>query len=529
MRTLVYLLFAGLTLGAVSPEARADKCTDMKANEKPPIPFVPVDRTDPETGLPYEPAWLLTHQIMVNGHLINLKEMFDSIDHIEQTLTTHGYTLRGATPETLAELGVCPDLLRDQGAILDIMLHDPAGPLSENSVRAKIEKAIELAASKVPNWSEVYEKVKNPEREIYLPRVPSYTAPTPTPKRSALKPLFKERSWAWDMGEKDSLWVQVQASFRIDGNTTAVKAAASGAVKASVLGQWEGEVLGVQATGDIGESHVAALGINVRAVGKSVFARSWNKSWSDGPLQEHDEKRFDVRQEADYRFAIGPIPCKGTIGFVGAAGIKYGFDIVPIQISAFAVPFVASKVFAQVGVDLVVVSGGVGGELTLINDDVTLQGGASLTFDDDPTLTLELTGKNTIEALSGKLYAFAKVGVWPLDWEGRFTFYEWKGYKKDSDLFKFRTTWGPSGITAEGDLTAEDVMEVTADTQERRLTDLENTTSGRAFEVFDAIARDLNTPAAAAVRAENARHEAISHAIDDTIAQYWAELARSGA
>ena len=534
MRLLGHTLFLGLSsalmIAAVASPARADKCTDLKEHTKPAIPFVPVDRTNPATGLPYEPGWM----IEVAGTQMRADQAFDAIDNLERSLTSHGYTLRGSDPETLAELGVCPELLTSQAALMDMVFSDPAGPLaSQDSVAAKIKKAIDKGKDKIPSWDEILAKAKDTDREVYLPKVPTYTAPIPTPKRSALKPLFKERSWAWEMGEKDNLWTQVQASFRIDGSKTAAKTAAKGTINASVLGLWEGEALGAEANADIGDTHIAGLSVNVRVVGKSVFSKNWSKNWTDGPFQEHDEKSFDTRKEVSYRFAIGPFPCKGTVGFIGQAGIKYGFDIVPIQISAFAVPFAATKAFAQVGVDIVVASAGVGGDLTLINDDVTLQGGVSLTFEDDPTLTLELTGKNKIEALSGKLYAFAKVGLCGLSShlckEWRFTIFSWPGYKNDADLFKFRTTWGPSGITVEGDATAEDVMEVTADTQERRIIDLENKTSARAFEVFDAIAKDLNSAAAAAVQAEKIRHDGISKAIDDTITAYWAELARSGA
>ena len=44
----------------------------------------------------------------------------------------------------------------------------------------------------------------------------TFTAPVPQPKRTVLKPLLKEQSWSWDMGEKKSMWVQLQASFRIE-------------------------------------------------------------------------------------------------------------------------------------------------------------------------------------------------------------------------------------------------------------------------------------------------------------------------
>jgi hypothetical protein len=58
--------------------------------------------------------------------------------------------------------------------------------------------------------------------------VPTYSAPVPHPKRTELKPLVKARSWAWEIGEKNSLWVQLLASLSINGSKTAAKAEARG-------------------------------------------------------------------------------------------------------------------------------------------------------------------------------------------------------------------------------------------------------------------------------------------------------------
>jgi hypothetical protein len=517
MKIVAHTLLAAAMLAALVSPVRADRCSDLRLFPKTPLTFVPFDRTNPQTGAPYGPG----DSITISGATMPAQEAFDGLDALERQLTAFGYTLRDTTEQVLAELGKCDQLLASQVTLAEKVLSDPAGPLSPDTTTEKIRRKLELAMTMIPNWDALYDRIKDPNRDIYLPPVPTYTAPIPAPKRTELKPLAKERSWAWDMGDKNSLWVQVLASFRIDGSKTEVKSVAKGAINAALVGVWEGEVLGADATASAGgvEGTVASLGVKVRAIGKTVFS----KTWTQRTIKEGDEKRFDVHPEWSWRFAIGPVPCKGTIGFVGAVGVKYGYEIVPIAISVYTVPFAASKVFAQVGADLVFASAGVGGEVTLINDYVTLQGSFAVSFEDQPSLVLELTGKNSVDCLSGRLYAYARI----LGFSGTFTIWEWTGYRKDADLFKFRTTWGPNGVTAEGDLTAEDVMEVTADQEERRLVDLENASHQRVFEVFDATGRDLNGAAAALVSFERDRQAAISHAIDDTIAQYQAELNRT--
>jgi len=522
MRIVAYTLVVAASVAALASPAHADKCSDLKQFPKPPLTFVPFDRTNPATHAPYGPNDTLT----VSGTTMPALQALDALDALERQLTGFGYTLRDINGATLTELGKCPELLASQVTIVDKILSDKAGPLHPSSIADKIRAKLDLAETMIPNWDALYDKIKDPNRDVFLPKVPNFTAPTPTPKRTELKPLKKERTWAWDMGDKGNLWVQLLASFRIDGSKTEAKATAKGTINASVFGTWEGEVLGADAVSTVngGAGNLASLDVSARVIGKTLYSKNWAKK----TIKESDEKRFDARKEVSYRFSIGPIPCKGTVGVVGAAGIKYGYEVVPIALSVFVVPFVDTKAYAQVGVDIVVASAGIGGEVTLINDVLTLQGSFAVSFDDEPSLVLELTGKNSVNCLSGRLYAYARIDFWLGHKTYEHTFFDWTGYKKESDLFKFRTSWGPNGVTAEGDLTAEDVMEVTADQEERRLVDLENLSQQRAFEVFDAAARDFNGSAAAQVSFERDRHAGISNAIDGAIEVLRAELARSG-
>jgi hypothetical protein len=515
-----YAIFTALAAATATTQAHADACGELKAKDKPPITYVPFDVINPATGQPYKDSDVLT----IDGKQMPYPEVKEIVNNAEKTFNQHGYSLHNATPEVIQELAVCDTMMLGQGVIITLAMSNPGGPLSADAVRDKVQKAIDLAKGKVPNWGEVFDKAKDENRDIYLPPVPTYTAPTPTPHRTPLNPLTKERAWSWEYGHKDSMWAQASANFSLNGSKTSAKAIAKGQVNASVLGKWEGEVLSGNVTADINATHTVGLSIDVRAVGKSVFSRNWNT----GPIEEHGEKRFDVREETSWRFAIGPIPCKGSVGFIGSIGLKYGFDLVPIQIFAFAEPFVATKVFAQAAADIGLASAGVGGQLTLINDVVTLQGGVSVTFEEEPTIVLEMTGKNLIDALSGRLYAFAKVGCCGLDKEWQFDLFKWEGYKKESEIFNYRRTLGPNGIKAEGLLTAEDVMEVTAIDTEHRMIDLENASNGRAFEVFDAVATDLNGTGPTTVLSETAKHASISAGIDDTIAQYNADLNAGG-
>jgi hypothetical protein len=521
MKKLTYAVLAVVTIAVGSAPARASICSDLKQFPLPPLTFVPFDRTNPDTGKPYGPG----DQITVEGTTMLAKDAFDALDDTERTLTSYGYTLRDIKDATLSELGTCTTLMASQVEIAKKILADSSGPLSPSTIAGIIQKRIDLARSAIPNWGELWDKIKDHSRDIYLPEVPTYSAPVPHPKRTELKPVLKARSWAWELGSKSSLWVQALASLALNASKTSAKAEARAQMNGAVLGLWEGEILGASAIANVtGEDDkLADFTAKVNVVGTTVL----NAHWEEKKLEVHEDKAFDVHQESSIRFAIGPIPCKGTIGYICSGGIKYGFTVIPIQILAFAVPYVDTKLYAQVGVDIVIAGAGIGGEVTLINDHVTLQGAASITFEDQPSLVLELSGKNSLDCLSGNLYAFAKIRFLFFKKTIKHVFYSWTGFKKETDLFNFRTTWGPDGVTAKGDLTAEDVMDVTADNEARRLVDLENASQQRVFEVFDAVARDLNSADSTQVTAQRLRHQSIAQSIDDAIAQYRTELVRA--
>ncbi len=531
MRMLVYIVLAAVAIGLAPAAARASTCSDLKQFPLPPLTFIPFDRTNPDTGKPYGPSDTVT----VEGTTMLAKDAFDALDNMERTLTAYGYTLRDIEDKTLSELGTCTELMLVQVDLVRKVLKDSSGPLSASTIAEKIQQALDRARTMIPNWGELYDKIKDHSRDVYLPEVPTYSAPVPAPKRTLFSKVSKDRTWAWEIGEKKSLWVQALASLHIDGSKTTGTAVAKGQINGAILGLWDGSVLDANATasaatippkddaGNPNHDGFARLDVLVKALGKTLY----DHHWQEKVLKISDDKLWSVSESKSYRFAIGPIPCKGTVGFMGAAGIKYGHQVLPIEVMAFAVPYVDTKLFAQLGVDIVVAAAGVGGEVTLINDAVTLQGSLAVTFEDQPSLVLELSGKNSVDCLSGTLYAFAKVRFLFIKKTFKHVFFSWTGFKKESDLFNFRTTWGPDGVKAEGDLTAEDVMEVKADTEERRLVDLENASQQRVFEVFDAIAKDLNSADSTQITAQRLRHQSISQSIDSALAQYRAELARS--
>src|SRR5262249_18337225 len=119
--------------------------------------------------------------------------------------------------------------------------------------------------------------------------------------------------------------------------------------------------------------HVYLLGQHVVNLDKSG-----NASWKLSDVKSHG---IDVH--ADFHFSIGPVPMTAKLGARGNAGVRYLVAARPGHATLQVIPFVDAKVYVQAGVDAFLVSGGGGGEITLIKNELRV--GADLDLNLDPT------------------------------------------------------------------------------------------------------------------------------------------------
>ncbi|WP_257452581.1 hypothetical protein [Archangium lipolyticum] len=499
-------------------EASAVTCEELQLNKKPPIAFNPIPMKNPQTGEPYLP----NEEIEVQpGVKMLASDFFNQVNDLEYDLNQWGYSLRDTDISTLSELKTCIELLAAQRNLIseDIRQNGP-GPWSVEDRLKKVEAAWKRYTDQIPSWDELYQKADDESVRVYLPEVPPFSAPVPEIKRAELKPMFKERAWSFEVGEKSKLWLNAQASLSLRASKVDAVGDARGALNAALLGLWEGEVLSAQAHAQAPATDTGQLLVEVRGVGKVL----WSKNWQQQGIRYDDKVEWPVHYEVSYRFQIGPIPAKAMFGFQATAGSNYGYDVLPLQVGAHAVPFASARAYAQVGIDLGLASAGVGGTLILAEDFVTLQGAARVEFDEEPTLIVELSGTNSLNALSGSLYAYARVNYFFGKWEGRWDFFRWEGFKRDGNLFNYKWVWSPSGVKATGDLKAEDVMEVNQANAELRLLEIENTSQSHLWATMKAISEDVNSPAVAKVLTEHSRVSSIASGLDELLLQYENQL-----
>ncbi|WP_394825916.1 hypothetical protein [Pendulispora albinea] len=515
-----------LTLAAAmiagSSEARADfECKDIVYNKRDPIAFKPFPLQHPKTGQKYLP----NEEIEVApGKKMLASQFFDQINDLEQKLNAWGYTLRESGAFTLQDLDECLALLQKQKEAIEKDLDkNPPKPWDLEARKKALEAKWQRYRDKIPTYDELAHKANSDAVKVNLPNPPPFTTPVPQAARVQPKDVMKRRTWNFEEGSKKTFWVAGEASVGIKGSREITAADAYGKFFAGFLGLWDGEVASASALAQSGKDIDTSLKLEVRLVGQTI----WSPKFEGGQtkfLHHNDRKSWGVDKGLEWRFAIGPVPCKGRVGFRGEAGVGYGFDIAPTAVGGFAGPFAKADAYAQVGVDIGIAGAGVEADLVLIDDQLTLKGDASFEFVDQPKLELDLSASNKLSALSGKFSAYAYIDYLIDEWRGNWTIWSWEGFNKTWDIFHFKYVWTPTGVRADGDVTAEDVMEIQAQNQELRLVEMENKSNARLHEVMKAAAEDMNGPKATQVLTERARVASLAQGIDGNITTYLQEL-----
>jgi hypothetical protein len=163
---------------------------------------------------------------------------------------------------------------------------------------------------------------------------------------------------------------------------------------------------------------------------------------ADTNMKLADSKSHGIDVHAQFHFSVGPIPMTAKLGARGQAGVRYLLTVRPAHATMQVTPFVDARVYAQVGVDLGIASGGAGGEVILLKDELTF--GAELGVDFDPakgpTLTEHVYAQNKMTMLSGKVYAWARVSYLIGSHEWHHDLFSWKGLQTNGYLFNVRNT-----------------------------------------------------------------------------------------
>jgi hypothetical protein len=536
MRSKVFaaVLVPALAFTALhATNAHAFTCSDTKLNKQTPIPFTPIPMQDPATGHDYLP----NEEVQLGGGKTMLaSDFFSQLNDLEQSLNAWGYTIRDADVHSLEEMDECIALLQAQeDAIKKDADKNPPSPFDLAARAQQLADKWKKYQDGLPSLDDLWANADSDAVKVNLPPPPPFSAPVPQAARVEPKDIFKKRTWSFETGDPSKFWVKGDATVEMQGSRELTKLDAAGHFNAAVMGMWNGEVASATAAAQAGKGIDPQLSLNVAILGQTV----WNPTYPDpgskpkpdpnAPppkqlLHQNDKFAGNVDEGVDWRFAIGPIPCKARLGFRGSAGLEYGYDVALTAVGGFAGPFAKADAYVEAGVDIGVAGVGVEGDLVLLEDELTLRGDASLDFVDEPKVVLDLSASNDINALSGSFSVYAYIDLFFTSWRGEKKLWGWDGYKDHTDIFHFKYTWTPAGASADGDVQAEDLLDVQEQNHELAVAALENAANQKVFDVMKATDGDLSSPDVATVVREPVAASAASQSLDTAVNNYLTAL-----
>ncbi|APJ02891.1 hypothetical protein [Silvanigrella aquatica] len=208
---------------------------------------------------------------------------------------------------------------------------------------------------------------------------------------------------------------------------------------------WEGNIADANAIANSPSAENGKIVVTANVLGKTLFAFNQNI----GKLGYKDEKTLfntPIQYEANTRFSIGPIPVRLAAGIRGNNVMKWGIEIVPLELQTYLQHYAGIDAYASAAVDVAVAGTGVTGRLLLISANTQISAGALVAFADHPSIKLQLVGTTNLEALNGDLrvFVYAYLPSWRF-WRGFLERKEWstslasfKGYRYTGNIFSIR-------------------------------------------------------------------------------------------
>lgn len=522
MTALIVCLTIFINLTATRADEPPDCSTTAIENTRDTIAFKPFLMEDPVTGRQYAPDEILTLE-NDDGEIVQItaQAFFEELNRIELNLNKMGYSIRNDEVHTLAELYYC--YLPEQAEIISEGVRpDTPSTYRKAFWEQLFNEKLEEMKNDLATWVDLYH-LKVPdidEDDYYFPEVPPYTPQTPAIKPRPLE-VIKEKSWNYEIGEKSKFYLAGGYGYKAEGSAVEVAASGYGRVDTTILKDLNKSILdakaGVRSPGSLNGYGF----VSIRVFGKEVGAFNWTQ-----PSLKVDgggKDLYKIDQSLSYRFSIGPVPMKAKVGFRGGVGYRWLLEIAPLQAGASVTPYAHADAYAQAGADVGVASAGVGGKLVLVSAAVPIMGAIAFQYIDQPELVYSLSADADLDALSGELYAYAKINyIWDT-WKGKFSLYKWKGFKKTGNIFNYEARYTPAGLIASGDLSADDFVEISEINRQRAVEQLEAESSIRSNEVVAYIYEDLI--------GENSRHaiqgsERLKAILDkeETILRQWGDI-----
>jgi hypothetical protein len=420
--------------GHVAADIKAPPATgrvdaaSIKVNKRPPIAFAPFEMRDQKTGKPIPPDEQIT---LANGKRMTVRQYFDQINDLEKKLNSNGFSLRQpSAKDAPMQEGVVPHALLQQQTQRVLAAHQPGTAAQPFNIRSA-------------------EREHNSLPTLRLEQLKGITLVKP-PKK-----VNYGWSWGWGVGDPALFATNIDIKLSMDGvkaqtgTATSVDVAAEAKAGGSIFNN-AFDILRV--TGNMHAADTGALNgkLDVFVLGNNIYSLSKTGS---AKLYKSDNVSKSLDKAVHVDFPLGPIPFSATVGIQGTAGVGYVLSVAPIAARLSGGPFVRSKAYAQVAVDIDIARAGVEGDLTLLDYGLNLDGEVSFGIDpaNKPYFKTHAEVSQNMKMLGGELYAFAEACVpcgdfgsncgfpfFSCDEKWRLiTFFNWKGFEYNGVLLNF--------------------------------------------------------------------------------------------
>ncbi len=274
-------------------------------------------------------------------------------------------------------------------------------------------------------------------------------------------------------------------------------------IDAALLKIWHGSVLSAKTSASSPGTGMGSISFSVNIFGASLYAfdRDLDKS-----VHSIDREFLNtpLSFEKGTHFTIGPIPIRLSLGVRGTNTLKWGLDARPLQLQSFLQHNAELDAYAVAAVDILIAGVGVHGRLLLLSVNTRIAGNAHVEFNDTLYFKLDLVGKTDVHSLYGdlKIVAYAYLPTLKF-WNGLLEKKEWSkrlgefpGYNYSGNIFDYSATLSPTGFSAKGQLSIEDVddyMQIKKSVKRREaVLSLADITQKRARETIKSIENDFN-------------------------------------
>ncbi|KAB8029823.1 hypothetical protein [Fluviispira multicolorata] len=482
-------------------------CTDGYIDyRRPAIPFVPFRISDTESGKLLSPDDIMT-ALDRNGkkYSVKAKDFYEQINSIEFSLNQWGYSLRDSTGSyNLSSLDSCLKLLENQKSIINKnLIQEPVNEvLNYEDWKKKVKSLSDEQNKNYPQFKDLIKHRDANKYDEYISNVKAFDVPRPLLKKVNMSLFEKEKNWVFEKGEISKFFIGGSAGYGVKASQLEVASTAYAGIDAALLGLWHGSVVSAVAKANSPGTGIGHLNISANVFGSTLFAFS-EELKSSAYAKETDLFNSPLNFEKSTHFLLGPIPIKLTLGIRGNNTMKWGLDSRPLQMQSYLQHYASIDAYGAAAVDILIAGVGVQGRILLIAIDTRVAANALVEYNDTLYFKLNIIGKTDVNALYGDLKVVVYTYLPTLKfWNGFLEKKEWfkrlgeyPGFKFSGSLFDYSATLTPTGFSAKGDLSVEDVadqLNINKNLNRKEtIISLARSTSKRSRETVRAIEKDL--------------------------------------